>query len=164
MSEKAKLVIIGGGAVGASVLYHLAELGWTDTILIERDEFAGELAGEEQSAIGGQRARRNRELLERLLPCDLAGNRVDRDRVAGREVGRVLVAALDAGVTAADFEFDVNELHHTHRFPRINEQQAGLRVVGRQRGVGGARRRQCCAQRACRPRALCGGGPVQGRC
>ena len=38
MSEKAKVVIIGGGAVGASVLYHLAELGWSDCILVERDE------------------------------------------------------------------------------------------------------------------------------
>ena len=38
LPTRAKLVIIGGGAVGASVLYHLAELGWTDTILVERDE------------------------------------------------------------------------------------------------------------------------------
>jgi len=38
VSEKAKVVIIGGGAVGASVLYHLAELGWSDCILVERDE------------------------------------------------------------------------------------------------------------------------------
>ncbi|MEM8848391.1 MAG: FAD-dependent oxidoreductase, partial [Pseudomonadota bacterium] len=34
----ARVVIIGGGAVGTSVQYHLALAGWTDTLLLERDE------------------------------------------------------------------------------------------------------------------------------
>ncbi|MFZ1682250.1 MAG: FAD-dependent oxidoreductase [Rhizobiaceae bacterium] len=34
----ARVVIIGGGAVGVSSLYHLAKAGWTDSILIERNE------------------------------------------------------------------------------------------------------------------------------
>ena len=34
----ARVVIIGGGAVGASVLYHLTELGWTDVVLLEKNE------------------------------------------------------------------------------------------------------------------------------
>jgi dimethylglycine dehydrogenase len=38
MKTSAQVVIIGGGIMGASLLYHLAELGWTDTILIEKDE------------------------------------------------------------------------------------------------------------------------------
>jgi dimethylglycine dehydrogenase len=38
MQKQARVVIIGGGIMGASLLYHLAELGWTDTILIEKDE------------------------------------------------------------------------------------------------------------------------------
>jgi dimethylglycine dehydrogenase len=38
MSEQARVVIIGGGAVGCSALYHLAQLGWTDCLLVERDE------------------------------------------------------------------------------------------------------------------------------
>ena len=29
--------VIGGGVVGCSVLYHLAKLGWSDAVLIERD-------------------------------------------------------------------------------------------------------------------------------
>ncbi|MBL4646654.1 MAG: FAD-binding oxidoreductase, partial [Rhizobiales bacterium] len=32
----AKAVIIGGGIVGCSTAYHLAKLGWTDTVLLER--------------------------------------------------------------------------------------------------------------------------------
>lgn len=38
MSEQARVVIIGGGAVGCSCLYHLAKAGWTDCLLIEQDE------------------------------------------------------------------------------------------------------------------------------
>ncbi|HEY7688185.1 MAG TPA: FAD-binding oxidoreductase, partial [Dongiaceae bacterium] len=38
MKTHARVVIIGGGAVGCSALYHLGKLGWHDTLLIERDE------------------------------------------------------------------------------------------------------------------------------
>ena len=38
MTDHARVVIIGGGAVGCSALYHLAKLGWTDCLLLERDE------------------------------------------------------------------------------------------------------------------------------
>ena len=38
LPSTARVVIIGGGAVGASVLYHLAKAGWTDTILLEKNE------------------------------------------------------------------------------------------------------------------------------
>ena len=38
MKSHARVVIVGGGIMGASLLYHLAELGWTDTLLIEKDE------------------------------------------------------------------------------------------------------------------------------
>ncbi|MEM8755529.1 MAG: FAD-binding oxidoreductase, partial [Pseudomonadota bacterium] len=34
----ARVVIIGGGAVGASSLYHLALAGWTDCVLLEKNE------------------------------------------------------------------------------------------------------------------------------
>lgn len=34
----ARVVIIGGGAVGASSLYHLCKAGWTDCVLLEKNE------------------------------------------------------------------------------------------------------------------------------
>ena len=33
-----KVVVIGGGVVGTSCLYHLAKFGWKDVILLERDQ------------------------------------------------------------------------------------------------------------------------------
>ena len=35
---KARVVIIGGGVVGVSTLYHLAKRGWTDCVLLEKNE------------------------------------------------------------------------------------------------------------------------------
>jgi glycine cleavage system aminomethyltransferase T/glycine/D-amino acid oxidase-like deaminating enzyme len=37
MPERAQVVIIGGGVIGSSVAYHLAKLGWTDVVILERD-------------------------------------------------------------------------------------------------------------------------------
>ena len=36
LPTQARVIIIGGGIVGCSVAYHLAKLGWTDTVLLER--------------------------------------------------------------------------------------------------------------------------------
>ena len=38
LPSTARVVIIGGGAVGASALYHLAKAGWTDCVLLEKNE------------------------------------------------------------------------------------------------------------------------------
>src|SRR5918998_473585 len=38
MRPHARLVVIGGGAMGVSLLYHLAKRGWTDTVLVEKQE------------------------------------------------------------------------------------------------------------------------------
>ena len=38
MRESAQAVIIGGGVGGASIAYHLTALGWTDIVLVERDQ------------------------------------------------------------------------------------------------------------------------------
>src|SRR6056297_3192899 len=38
MRTHAQAVVIGGGVIGCSILYHLAKAGWTDVVLLERDE------------------------------------------------------------------------------------------------------------------------------
>ena len=38
MQTHAQAVVIGGGLIGCSILYHLAKLGWKDVVLLERDE------------------------------------------------------------------------------------------------------------------------------
>jgi dimethylglycine dehydrogenase len=50
MKSSARAVIIGGGVVGASVLYHLARSGWTDVLLLEKSELT---SGSTWHAAGG---------------------------------------------------------------------------------------------------------------
>jgi len=50
MKSHAKVVVIGGGVVGCSVLFHLAKFGWTDVVLLERDELT---SGSTWHAAGG---------------------------------------------------------------------------------------------------------------
>ncbi len=37
LPSRTRVVIIGGGVIGSSIAYHLAHLGWTDVLLVERD-------------------------------------------------------------------------------------------------------------------------------
>jgi len=50
MKSHARVCVIGGGVVGASVLYHLTKLGWSDVVLIERSELT---SGSTWHAAGG---------------------------------------------------------------------------------------------------------------
>jgi dimethylglycine dehydrogenase len=50
VKSSAQVVVIGGGVVGASVLFHLTENGWTDVVLVERKELT---AGSTWHAAGG---------------------------------------------------------------------------------------------------------------
>jgi len=50
MKTTAQVVVIGGGVVGCSVLYHLTKRGWTDVMLVERDELT---SGSSWHAAGG---------------------------------------------------------------------------------------------------------------
>ena len=50
MRTETRVVVIGGGVVGASVLYHLTALGWSDVMLLERSELT---SGSTWHAAGG---------------------------------------------------------------------------------------------------------------
>ena len=50
MKTHTRVVVIGGGVVGCSVLYHLTKLGWSDVMLIERSDLT---SGSTWHAAGG---------------------------------------------------------------------------------------------------------------
>lgn len=63
MRTTAQAVIIGGGVVGASVLYHLAKIGWTDLLLLEKSELT---SGSTWHAAGGMHTFNGEANLSRL--------------------------------------------------------------------------------------------------
>ncbi len=63
-SERANVVIVGGGIIGASVAYHLAKAGIRDVVLVEREPILG--AGSTSAAAGGIRAQFSSEINIRL--------------------------------------------------------------------------------------------------
>jgi dimethylglycine dehydrogenase len=56
VSQSYRVVIIGGGITGTSLLYHLTLKGWTDVALVERTELT---AGSSWHAAGGFHAINN---------------------------------------------------------------------------------------------------------
>src|SRR2546423_13916763 len=56
---RARVVIIGGGIVGASVAYHLTLLGWTDLVLVEQGQLSCGTTWHAAGLVGVLRATEN---------------------------------------------------------------------------------------------------------
>ena len=48
MKARAKVVVVGGGVVGVSALYHLAKKGWSDVVLIKEKNSLQDQRGMQQ--------------------------------------------------------------------------------------------------------------------
>ncbi|MFU1479131.1 GcvT family protein [Roseovarius sp. C7] len=59
LPNSAKAVIIGGGIVGVSTAYHLAKLGWTDTVLLERKKLTSGTTFHAAGLVGQLRSNAN---------------------------------------------------------------------------------------------------------
>jgi len=74
LPTKARVVVVGGGVIGCSVAYHLAKIGWSDVVLLERRQLAcgttwhaAGLVGQLRPSMNMTRlARYTRELYENL--------------------------------------------------------------------------------------------------
>ena len=59
LPKTAKAVIIGGGIIGCSTAYHLAKLGWTDTVLLERKKLTSGTTFHAAGLVGQLRSNAN---------------------------------------------------------------------------------------------------------
>src|SRR6201992_1512024 len=57
--SRARVVIIGGGAVGCSIAYHLTKLGWSDVVVLERKQLTSGTTWHAAGLVGQLRASRN---------------------------------------------------------------------------------------------------------
>ncbi|TMJ02709.1 MAG: FAD-dependent oxidoreductase [Alphaproteobacteria bacterium] len=93
----ARIVIIGGGAIGCSIAYHLAKLGQRDVLLLEKKTLTAGCTWHAAGLLGQMRSKVN---LTRLMQysaklCATIGAEVDQD-VGWRNVGSIRLASSDA--------------------------------------------------------------------
>ena len=59
LPPRARVVVIGGGVIGTSVAYHLAQLGWTDVLLLEQGQLSCGTTWHAAGLVGQLRASEN---------------------------------------------------------------------------------------------------------
>lgn len=130
--KEAQVVIVGGGIVGASVAYHLVELGWTDVVLLERHSLTSGTTWHAAGLVGRLRATHNMTRLAAYSAELYHRLEHEMNRPTGfRRVGSVSLAdnparmeelvrgAGMAGCFGVDVEVvDVDEL--VERWPLLN--------------------------------------------
>jgi glycine/D-amino acid oxidase-like deaminating enzyme len=95
--QNARAVIIGGGVSGCSVAYHLAKLGWTDIVLLERKQLTCGTTWHAAGLIGQLRANLNMTRLAKYS-ADLYVKLEEETGVATgmRQCGSITVALTEA--------------------------------------------------------------------
>ncbi len=94
---KASAVIIGGGVIGSSVAYHLAGLGWSDVVLLERMQFGCGTTWHAAGLIGTMRASESHAKLAEYSMSLLAEIEAETGQSTGfRQVGSLSIAHSEA--------------------------------------------------------------------
>jgi len=101
MKLHARVVVIGGGVVGCSVLYHLTRLGWHDVVLVERSELT---AGSTWHAAGGMHTLNGDPNVAALQSYTIRLYR-DIERESGLSCGIHQTGCLYLATTAQELEF-----------------------------------------------------------
>src|SRR4029077_17741043 len=94
---QARVVIIGGGIVGCSTAYHLARLGWSDVVLLERRQLTCGTTWHAAGLVGQLRATYNLTRLAQYKTQLYAGLERETGQATGfKQVGSIAVAASEA--------------------------------------------------------------------
>ena len=101
MKSHYRVVVIGGGVIGASVLYHLAKLGWDDVVLIERTELT---AGSTWHAAGGFHPLNN-DLNISSLQAYTIRLYEEIQRESGQDIGMVRGGSIILAANPARWEY-----------------------------------------------------------
>jgi len=100
MKACARAVVIGGGVVGASVLYHLAKIGWSDVLLIEKSELT---SGSTWHAAGGMHTFNGEANISRLQKYTIDLYR-EIEAVSGQPCGLHPNGGLMLAATAGELD------------------------------------------------------------
>jgi dimethylglycine dehydrogenase len=117
MKEHARVVVIGGGIVGAAVLYHLTKLGWSDVVLVERRQLT---AGSTWHAAGGFHAINRDPNVSRLQAYGISVYR-EVEEISGQDTGMHLVGGIQVAASEERWE-NIRYEHGRHRVLGIDSQ------------------------------------------
>jgi len=106
MKDKYRAIVIGGGVVGCSVLYHLAKAGWKDILLIERSELT---SGSSWHAAGGFHTLNGDPNVAKLQAYTVSLYK-ELEELSGQKCG----LHLTGGAMMADSPERMDFLRHTH--------------------------------------------------
>ena len=140
LPSHASVVIIGGGVIGCSVAYHLAELGWTDIVLLERKLLTCGTTWHAAGLIAQLRATQNMTRLAKYSQELYAGLEAKTGVATGfRQNGSITVALTDArleelrrgAAMARAFGVEIDEISASE----IAQKYPGLNVSDAKGGV-----------------------------
>ncbi|MER8386417.1 FAD-dependent oxidoreductase [Mesorhizobium sp. M1329] len=129
---KARAVIIGGGVSGCSVAYHLAKLGWTDVVLLERKQLTSGTTWHAAGLIGQLRGSQNMTRLAKYSADLYVKLEAETDVGTGmRQIGSITVALTEErkheiyrqASLARAFDVDVREISPNEvkqMYPHLN--------------------------------------------
>ena len=132
LPPKARAVIIGGGVSGCSVAYHLAKLGWTDIVLLERKQLTSGTTWHAAGLIGQLRGSQNMTRLAKYSADLYVKLEAETGVATGmRQVGSITVALTEErkheiyrqASLARAFDVDVREISPAEvkeMYPHLN--------------------------------------------
>jgi dimethylglycine dehydrogenase len=100
MKASARAVVIGGGVVGASVLYHLSKIGWSDVLLLEKSELT---SGSTWHAAGGMHTFNGEANISRLQKYTIDLYR-EIESISGQSCGLHPNGGLMLAATAGELD------------------------------------------------------------
>jgi 4-methylaminobutanoate oxidase (formaldehyde-forming) len=96
LPARADVVIIGGGIVGASIAYHLAKIGITNTVLLERKQLTSGTTWHAAGLVGQLRASRNLTELAKYTTTLFEGLEKETGQATGfKQNGSISIALTD---------------------------------------------------------------------
>ncbi len=115
MKSHYQAIVIGGGVVGCSVLYHLAKLGWTDVLLLERSELT---SGSTWHAAGGMHTINGDPNVAKLQQYTIGLYR-EIEEISGQDIGLHMTGGVMLAATPERFDW-LKGMHAKGRYLGMN--------------------------------------------
>ena len=121
MKSTYRVVVIGGGVVGASVLYHLTKKGWRDVVLLERLELT---SGSTWHAAGGMHTINGDANVAKLQQYSINLYK-EIEAISGQSVGLHMTEGLMLAATQARYEW-LKSIHSKGRYMGMQTELVSL--------------------------------------